>query len=97
MFHDPQKNFHYLLKNYVGLLCTQISYYCIVDTQDFKNIRDCTAHMGEYRQVLFYASVILLKKSQKSNTKFPFKTGVRGLTMLSYIVNDYTTSGHTYL
>ena len=53
--------------------------------------------MGEYRQVLFYASVILLKKSQKSNTKFPFKTGVRGLTMLSYIVNDYTTSGHTYL
>jgi hypothetical protein len=64
-----------------------------VDTQDFKNITDCTAHMGEYRQVLVCASVIFLKKSHKPNTKFPFKTGyfleVRGLTMLSYIVYDY--------
>ena len=82
----------------MGLLCTQISYYCIVDTQDFKNITDCTAHMGEYRQVLFYASVIFLKKSHKSDTKFPFKTGyfleVRELTMLPYIVYDYTTNGN---
>jgi hypothetical protein len=37
-------------------------------------------------------------KSHKSNKKFPFKTmyflGVWGLTTSSYIVQDYTTSGH---
>jgi len=37
-------------------------------------------------------------KSCKSNTKFPFKTvyfmGVRGLTALSYVEYDYTSSGH---
>jgi hypothetical protein len=38
-------------------------------------------------------------KTRKLNTKFPFKTqhflGVRGLTISSFTVYDYTTSGHT--
>jgi len=46
MIKRPTEKFYFLLKSYVGLLRTQI-YYCIVDTQDFKNITDCTAHMGE--------------------------------------------------
>jgi len=40
-------------------------------------------------------------KSNKLNTKFPFKTdyilGIRGLTTSFYIVYDYTISGHTEL
>jgi len=59
----------------------------------------------EYRQVSFYAilsqKTLCKLKSHTSNTKFPFKTvyflGVRGLTASSYIVYDYTTSGHTDL
>jgi len=49
------------------------------------------------QQVLLYAKVTFLKKSQKSNTKFPFKTvyffGVWGLTTSSCVVYDHATSG----
>jgi len=49
----------------------------------------------KYRRVSLYARVTFLKKSRKSNTKFPFKTvyllGVTGM-MSSHIVYDYTTN-----
>jgi len=42
-----------------------------------------------------------LNTSCKSNTKFPFKTvyflAVRGVKTSSFIVYDYTTSGHMAL
>jgi len=51
-----------------------------------------------YRQVLFYTKDTFLKMSRKSDTEFPFTTvyflGVKGLTTSSYIMYDYTTSGH---
>jgi len=51
-----------------------------------------------YRQVLFYARDTFLKMSRKSDTESPFTTvyclGVKGLTASSYIMYDYTTSGH---
>ena len=59
---------------------------------------------ANYKQVSFYARITLLSKvhklkSRKSNTKFPLKTvyflGVGRLITSSYIVYDYTTSGHT--
>jgi hypothetical protein len=59
-----------------------------------------TLQEPKYRQVSFYTRVTFLKKSCKSNTKFPFTTvfflGVRGLKT-SYIVYDYATSGHMNL
>jgi hypothetical protein len=60
----------------------------------------------KYGQFSFYARVTFLKKLcklklHKFNTKFPLKTvhflGFRGLTTSSYVVYDYTTSGHTDL
>lgn len=56
-----------------------------------------------YKQASFYAKRTFLKKSCKSNRKFPFKAvyflGVRGLRS-SYIVCDFTSSGtvqYTYI
>ena len=36
-------------------------------------------------------------KVMQIKTKFPFKWCIGGLTTSSYIVHDYTTSGHTDL
>jgi hypothetical protein len=51
-----------------------------------------------YGKFSFYARVTFLKKSHKSNTKFPFKTmyflGVGGLITSFCIVYDYASSGH---
>jgi hypothetical protein len=60
--------------------------------------------MGEYRSTgrsHFMPGIRSWKVSHKSNTEFPFKTmyflGVKGMTTSSYIVYDYTISGHTDL
>lgn len=53
---------------------------------------------AKYRQVLFHARVMFLKKLHNSNIKLSFQTvhflEVRGLTTASYISYDYATSGH---
>jgi len=54
-----------------------------------------------YMQVLFYPRVMFLKNVTQIEHKIPFKTlyflGVWGLITTSYIVYDYTNSGHTDL
>jgi len=51
-----------------------------------------------YRQVLFYARVMFMTKSHKSDTKFPCKTvyfiRVREMKTSFYRLYDYTTSVH---
>jgi len=52
-----------------------------------------------YKQVLYYSrAVFLINIAQIKHREFPFKAmyflGVRGLTTLSYMAYDYTTSGH---
>jgi hypothetical protein len=51
-----------------------------------------------YRQVLFYSRVTFLKNIMQIEHTFPIKTmhffGVGGLTTSSYVVYDYTITGH---
>jgi hypothetical protein len=60
-----------------------------------------TSRKTEFRQVSFYTRATFLKKLCKSHTEFPFNAvyflGVRGLTIPTYIVYEFTTSGHTDL
>src|SRR5215510_2469168 len=69
------------------LFCCKLKYKKLM-TEVYKN---CS-------QVSFHARIMFLKNITQIEHKIPFKTvhclGVWGLTTLSYIVYDHTTSGH---
>ena len=69
-------------------------FYVYLNPANLTHFGNQTQKAEKYRQVSFYARVTFLKKSNKLNTKFPFKTvyllGISKLTMSFCIVYYYT-------